>query len=285
MKSPHTRFDRDHNINPRRRAAGLSDLPGLPRTTALLLALLGGWPACAEKVVSKVQACPCATGNVCCQSGVCAADQNLCGSATLALAAESAGVWTGYFENFNLPSGSDALKISLSVDGDLVSGELVLGTANEPPPPMRPASVPDAGIDYDGGGIPGEGYVEGYRFQLQDLRWESRRMKFTVKLGDYWKPLCDSYQPVTVAGQTFICPSGWSSGPGAECALDDGTPIDCNLLQPCVIGGPCQCTDTSCTPAAGELKVDVALRGDNGDGTANLNYGNNVNIRLVRSSR
>src|SRR5207244_9243080 len=90
---------------------------------------------CVDTRPEASRPCPCASGNVCCASGVCAPDGDSCGEATLALAVENAGTWTGYLENYNLPSGSDALAIALDVSGAVVSGTFVMGTAAAPPPP------------------------------------------------------------------------------------------------------------------------------------------------------
>src|SRR4051812_23884467 len=160
----------------------------LARNACAVLLLVGGGTlsaGCADKVATATAACPCATGNVCCASGVCAKSEGACPAATLALAQESSGQWRGYVENYNFPSGSDAVSISLSVSGEEVSGQVVFGD------PATPQGGPDAGrpsaID---GGLPvspsaGEPALkEGFSYHANDIRWENRRLKLTVFLSD-----------------------------------------------------------------------------------------------------
>lgn len=252
----------------------------------LLLAGAVGASACAAKRESTTSPCPCATSNVCCTSGVCAKDEASCDKATLALATEAAGTWTGYFENFTLFSGSDALKISLAVEGEIAAGQVVLG---EVPPPTLPTDtstpwppgVGDAGTGSDAV------YVEGFVYHARDIRWESRRLKFNVDLAEGWQPFCDLYKPITVGSRSFICPEGgWSYATNDGCRLSDGTSVDCTQLFAVCQGagyGHCVCNETSCTAFAETMSIDVSLHGDDGDGSV-TGILNANNIRLIRSS-
>lgn len=246
--------------------------------------------ACADKVSTAAKPCPCASGNVCCGSGVCAAANDGCAAATLALASEQQGNWAGYVENFALPSGSDALRIDLRVTGDVVSGELVLGNPDAPPPPLPTAwdagggepakDLPDAGVSLQGPAI------EGFRYHAHEIRWEARRLKFSVDLSEGWKETCDVYKPVTVNGATFICPGIYGFELGVGCSLPDGTAIDCSLLAAC--NAPhCSCGVTECTPQGGTMAFDVSLHDDIGDGSVvGLPFVSSAaNIRLTRASR
>ena len=257
-----------------------------------LLVAAAGLPACADRVATETKACPCATGNFCCASGVCAGDEVGCGDATLALATENAGAWSGYLENTALPSGSDAIRVSLTVVGAEVTGELVLGTA--PPPPVPTEAV------YPSNFVPGAWildqsllnqvrYVEGFVYHARDLAWENRRLKLTVDLAEAWQATCALYQPITVAGETFICPGGYGySSDTGLCNLANGMPnadFDCKYVAPCEPGSQCHCNATTCTPAGGTISVDVSLRGDLGDGSliGIAPSGGATNLRLMRT--
>lgn len=261
--------------------------------TAPLLALqLAG---CVDTHPEAGRPCPCSTGNVCCSSGVCAPDGDHCGAATLALAAENAGTWTGYLENFNLPSGSDALKIAINVNDAAVSGTFVLGTAAAPPPPTDvmtpwpPGSPPIMTFGSSGLPLPpiitDDGIVEGAVYQARDIVWENLRVKFKVALGEAWQPLCDLYaaNPITVGNETFVCPPSWGAGAG-QCKIGEITLTDAEcqrLLAACNGQGRCLCNTTTCTPTAGDLSVDVALHDDRGDGS--VAGAIQANVRLMRT--
>lgn len=266
-----------------------------PWSTALSLSgllLLG----CVDHRSSASDPCPCATGNVCCASGVCAVDDNHCGQATLALASENVGTWTGYFENYNLASGSDALTISLSISEDAAtaSGTLVMGAGDPPAPPTDLATpwppgspAPSKSDPSLGGKIFDNGVIEGYTYEAHNLTWENLRLKFTVALADAWRPLCDLYasHPITAGGQTFVCPSSWGTDAAGNCTVGPSgatlSDADClQLIAACLPGGRCSCNETSCDPAVGDLSIDVALHDDRGDGSAVGPI--QANIRLMR---
>lgn len=261
------------------------------RLALALVVAAAALPACADRIATETQACPCATGNFCCASGVCASDEVGCGDATLALATENAGTWAGYLENTALPSGSDAIRVSLNVVGAEVSGELVLGTAPPPPVPTEavyPSNFAPGGWVLDPSLLDPVRYVEGFVYHARDIAWESRRLKFTVDLAEAWQATCALYQPITVAGETFICPGGYGFSAEGGCNLANGMPnteFDCKYLAPCEPGSQCHCDATTCTPAGGTISVDVALRGDLGDGSliGIAPSGGATNLRLMRT--
>lgn len=173
---------------------------------AVLSAFAAFSPGCAERPSPLTSPCPCATGYFCCASGVCAASESSCGDATLALAQESAGTWSGYLENFALRSGADEVRISLSVSGQNVSGQVVFGTAPAPPAPEPGMPWPPGSSDATVFGE--DGIVEGFVYQARDVRWLNRRLKFRVELAEAWQPFCDTVATplITFEGQTFVCP-------------------------------------------------------------------------------
>jgi hypothetical protein len=255
---------------------------------------------CVDTRPEASRPCPCASGTVCCASGVCAPDGDSCGEATLGLAIENAGTWTGYLENYNLPSGSDALAITLDVSGPVVSGTFVMGTAAAPPPPTDitipwpPGSPPITTIaDSAGPGlsIPDEGIVEGVAYEARDIVWENLRLKFKVALGDAWRPLCDLYaaNPITVAGETVVCPASWGWQRDVGCTVGEAilSDADCqHVLLVCASNYKptrCVCDETTCTPFAGDLSVDVALHDNRGDGS--VAGAIKANVRLTRAGR
>lgn len=260
---------------------------------------------CSERLSPLTSPCPCATGYVCCESGICATSETSCEDATLALARESAGTWTGYLENFALRSGGDEVSISLSVSGQNVSGQVVFGTAQQPPAPQPNMPWPPGSSDDT---VFGEaGIVEGFVYQAREVRWLNRRLKFQIELAEAWQPFCDAVAtpPITLAEQTFVCPTqGVGITGSGECRVHlepwtfsdtiQGVPVsdaDCAVLKKrCGPGQRCICDEVGCSALPGQLSVDVALRGDMGDGSmAGPSTGLDdplptTNLRLTRST-
>jgi hypothetical protein len=255
--------------------------------------------ACVDHVDAQIKSCPCATGYVCCESGVCAADSSRCDAATSALSASVEGSWSGYIENFDpRPEAPDSLRITLSVAPDgMLSGHIAFG-GNAPPPPTDPAVMwpPNYDIWLDPSFLPGTSYG------ARDIKWQSRRLKFSVDLYEGWQPWCVLQQSYPVPGDDGSMPAGVTAGdrywcneamladynPNApdSCAiqLSPGVtkPVDCGKFRICSM--TCQCDAAGCH-AKPELTnaFDIAFDGATGEGSMFL--GQSYNVRLTRDSR
>ena len=222
-------------------------LTSLVRGTAQFFALavvLGS--GCADKVRTAISPCPCASGYVCCESGVCARDSASCGAATAALSAAAQGRWTGYVENASFRSGSDLLELSFSVDASgALSGTVFVGNAMPPEPPTDP----DIGwpTDRPYGGT----YVEGFPYEAHDVRWQAARLKFTIAAREAsadWCALQTSYPYANIGG---------SPSPTYYCIPTNGYPGTNDGAGHCTIGLPPQSPDSA---AAGRLREASAVR-------------------------
>jgi hypothetical protein len=253
--------------------------------------------ACAEKIPTETKPCPCADGDVCCDSGVCAADEAACGAATFALSKSIEGDWVGYFENFL--GGDDAVAIQLAVAGDgALSGRLVMGTATPPPPATDPdVQWPDPN---PGTYAPSYDPVLGFAYTLRDIRWEEKRLRFGYAMWEPWDPWCRLQQPVSLDGSYYECaPNGQNSDllstQNGTCINSNAPsiPYRCFKTFYCDSSRVCTCdangcvADTEkCTPqrcAADDGTFDLVIRGDIADGTAMLAFDDrNYNIRLTR---
>jgi hypothetical protein len=175
---------------------------------ATLLAGVIGLPACADQVPTAANACPCADGYVCCDSGVCAQDQSSCGVATAALSQSVQGVWTGYIENFQL-STDDSLTVAISVDpSGALSGQVTIGHATPPAPATDPA-LPWP-VDLQGVTAKVPSYIPGFVYTAEDISWQTRRLKFRIAKYEPWQPWCALQQsyPVDATGTDFSCLPG-----------------------------------------------------------------------------
>jgi hypothetical protein len=258
---------------------------------AALLALSGSAAGCADHVQSAVVACPCDTG-VCCTSGVCAPSDNACEAATQALSSESAGHWTGYIEGLsNAELGSDALELTLEVDGSgALLGRLIVGSGPAPAPPTDGAVVwpPGAADPLTATFSP----VLGFAYHISNATWTALRLRFDVAMGEALAPWCHLQQPYPTSDN----PPGWRCAPdtvqidgGPPCYFDVQTQqtADCGWIEMC-LNQTCDCNASGCEEnLRNGLHLDVALHGDQGDGTVSPVGSaaiNTANIRLIRAS-
>jgi hypothetical protein len=201
--------------------------------------------------------------------------------------ASSITTWTGYFESFHLPSGSDhvTLKLAFAADGT-VTGTALLGDL----PLLKPPTNPDVGypppILPDGGGPPNA--LEHFEFTIRDGRVDGSRFTFRLHMSEVWTSWCQLQTKVypflnggngELLGYACIPNSsvsgGVQGGPGRfwrDDATNVDVPIDCNKLDLCKFGGPCSCTATNCTvdPNADDfvMRFDMHLSDTSADGTA-----------------
>jgi hypothetical protein len=245
---------------------------------------IGLVPACADQIPTAIKGCPCAAGNVCCSSGVCAASQDACSASALGLARAAQGVWAGYFENFSFPSGSDSLEIVLSLAAAEPSATVKMGADGTPP--LAVEWAPTGGLSIDPNTLKAQ-TKEGFTYQARDLRWESQRLKFTVRFGDPWTDHCAGYPPITIDEYTFYCPGYWTRSSSTNCTIGvrgSVVPVDCTLLDRCFLDPYCACSENACIETNAQASLDIALQGDLADGSLIFN-GTPINVRLARLNR
>lgn len=290
----------------------------------VLLAGTAGAAGCVDRVDTAVLSCPCASGYVCCESGVCATDATGCSAATAALSASIAGQWTGYIEN--LAGGDDALRIDIVVgdDGEL-SGQVRIGSGT-PPAPATDGTLPwPASIDHGIDTVPPT-YISGFSYTAHDMSWHAKRLKILIPNHEPWQPWC-------ALQQTHATPDGYRCYPGGDfqfsdlgmtapkldaagnCLIDTDTDPDvvvlasigcgqyamCDTVKACVCtssgcncggNGVCECDATGCHAGSTWMSVpigywlDLAFDEPDADGSLNLSAGGNElhNVRLMRAS-
>jgi hypothetical protein len=285
---------------------------------ARLLPLIAGTvfvAGCVDKVDTAVLSCPCATGYVCCESGVCATEQMGCAAATAALSATVAGHWTGYIEN--LAGGDDAVDLTIAVasDGSL-SGQVTIGSGTPPAPATDgtvgwPASI-DQGLDT----VPPT-HLSGFAYTATDMSWLAKRLKIRVPTYEPWEPWCALQQSYPTPDGYRCYPAGnfMSLGAAGNCQIDTDPTMTtdplvaigctqyamcdtvraCNCPNPpscnCGGNGVCECDATGCHAGSTWMSVpigswfDLSFHGNDGDGSVALGLGgqDRYNVRLMRA--
>jgi hypothetical protein len=196
--------------------------------------------------------------------------------------------WDGYTEARQFVPGSDRIRVKIGADGQ---GTLVLGESQTYPP----ATDPNVGypLGEDANSIITDVYMfrPGFEYPLRGVKVESKRIRFTVSMNDFYKTWCELQTPVVASPDNpdvYSCaPSSFRSDGATMCFAggDPGVPIDCGKALLCSLGSVCTCTASSCTANTDfnsdstSVQFDGALREQ---GTQLEGTFNNANVRLER---
>jgi hypothetical protein len=203
--------------------------------------------------------------------------------------AAATGRWTGYLENYKLPSGSDAVVIeTTSGNGSELNGTVVFGARVLPP-----ATDPDVGYPpgYGAGLISPVGFAgEGFAYHLQGGTLLDARLKFQLAGDELWGGWCGLQTPYEIAPGHYGClPNTGTELLNNQCFLhfEDGgvSPIDCGKMTLCGALGstPCKCTMTSCAADMfSTLSFDLVVAGDVANGTV-TGLGDRIAVHLTRA--
>jgi len=198
--------------------------------------------------------------------------------------------WTGHVDDsnnpdFEFPSGSNAIRLTLAVDTyGQVAGMVWLGSG--PPPP--PATDPDVGyppepwVRSNQYGELSHYWAEGFGYSMTNGTLSPDRLQFSIDNQALWSGWC-ALQPTTWANDGGSCLPNWDS---TSTTLANGQPYcyqtnpsnkqvvvrDCGKLALCD-SGVCTCSATSCDYAPSlsnsMATFDLALSNGTAAGTVN----------------
>ncbi|HEY3358086.1 MAG TPA: hypothetical protein VGQ83_32855 [Polyangia bacterium] len=192
------------------------------------------------------------------------------------------GQWDGYVEDYQFPSGSDRVTVTLAPDGTGgLAGTLVVGVGDPPPPPtdpnaMYPPSVDTNLVDLNPMNHP----IEGIPYTIRDPALTDARLRFSVATPELWVQWCALQTPYYwPEPQLYYCtPHGVTERDGTCWFVDPSSGVethrDCaTLALPFSLGNGmgCACTADGCSLDPAQqitMHLDMAIRGDIADGTA-----------------
>jgi hypothetical protein len=201
--------------------------------------------------------------------------------------------WTGYLENYKLPSGSDAIVLEItSGNAAVLTGTVVLGSRV-----LAPATDPNVGYPPGYTGIVQSFAGEGFTYHLRNGVRTDARLVFGLDEIELWGGWCALQTPYEVGPDHYEClPNTGTEGLYDKCFLhfDDGgvSQIDCGKMTLCTLTRPCHCTANGCTSGTNSgsvglatLSFDLAIAGDAANGTVvGLGGGSGpVNVHLTRA--
>jgi len=182
--------------------------------------------------------------------------------------------WTGYIENYQFFSGSDAVRISFAADAaGRLTGTVILGNGTPPVAATDPnvGYPPDLVSQHGGFDLAPPSYVaEGYPYTMKNGTLSGQRLQFCVSLGELWKGWCALQTPAGSSG-ACVMNTGFMVDPSGTCALRNPAtnqydmPVDCGKLMLCA-SGVCLCNaaTASCAVNDGDvqLRFDVTMTTD-----------------------
>jgi hypothetical protein len=199
----------------------------------------------------------------------------------------AAQVWSGHFENYQLPDGSDALTMTLEfAAGGKVTGSLLLGDGALLQPPSDPSVGYPPGAQFSLADL-----VEGFPYTILDGSLSGSHLTFQVAEYEVWTTWCalqTSYLTQASDSGAFGSASDvYECVPAVEkeigptgCFLFDSmtmsmSPIDCGKLALCT-SETCQCSAIGCqvNPSPNpDIVLDLVLAATTADGTTSGTLG------------
>src|SRR5262245_11819732 len=104
-------------------------------------------------------------------------------------AAALIGDWQGYIENYQFPSGSDAIVVAVqSGQGSQIGGHVVFGAGQPPQKPTDP-NVGPPGVTHD----PAKLFLpwEGFAYTILQSSLTDTRLRFSIKTREVFKAWCE----------------------------------------------------------------------------------------------
>lgn len=214
------------------------------------------------------------------------------------LAAQIAGTWTGYVENYAF-FGDQTSAVTLVLDMN-AAGHATFGNS----PALPVATDPNVGYppDIEAGesGAPLIGGPHtGFPFTIQNVSLENSRFQFDVAPAELWTAWCQLQTPIhdELNPQFYSCVHNWATsagsggGPGgSDCMQQDPmtlqmVPIDCGKLLLCGTSAVCACTAEGCAVSSiGPVRLtktshfDLNIELPRADGSVALDALHNIHL-------
>lgn len=171
------------------------------------------------------------------------------------------GKWTGYFQAFKFPSGSDAVALDLirqAGQPDRITATLGAG------PPLDttgPDTIVPGEVSKERVILPD--YFEGFTYTAHQANWSERRLTFTVATREPYDHWCRTLTNYPAGAGLFSClPGGGggssTSGDPPQCFAGE-MPFPCSIFFAC-LGGACDCNAGGCAAATDRtIQFDVTF--------------------------
>ena len=185
-------------------------------------------------------------------------------------------VWSGYLENATWPTGSDAIRLTFSQQGDGgVAGHAYFGTLSLFPAPTD-ASVGYPYPDDSHNVVQDVEMVEGFAYTLESASLVGGRFRATVYPREMQAVWCSLQSPFLIPSEPdeiplYSCDAHENSVNQVDAGcLVGGDPVNCAIYHLCD-GRGCTCNATRCGVVAPlpqfAMYFDIAIEGAYADGS------------------
>ena len=182
--------------------------------------------------------------------------------------------WTGYIENSQFPSGSDAVRFTFSVDSSgQVTGKVIFGNGTPPPP----VTDPNVGYPSNFQDLQPSLLLEGFPYSMTTGSYSPDRIRFTIQINELWREWCALQIPIDDSGMclpawdgTVLATPGWGQCSQSNPTTGETVIIDCERFHLCQ--GPfCTCSSTACRVNESDsdaMSFDLAISGATASGSS-----------------
>lgn len=199
-----------------------------------------------------------------------------------------AGDWTGYFQAYTLPSGSDAIALKLGQNAQGANQiQLVLGVGIAPPPATDPALYWPPGNSVT---MPPARLLEGTPYLAHLVHWEGKRVTFSITSSAPWQSWCELQPSYPYGNGVYGCvprSSQCLGGPSGDpqdvvCKATDGSGVTLSYAQQELCPQRCACDAAECVAQRlPDQAFDITFDSDtSASGAAAL--GLNATLRLMK---
>jgi hypothetical protein len=180
--------------------------------------------------------------------------------------------WTGYIENYQFSSGSDAIKLTFAADSaGQVVGTVLFGNGTPPPQATDPNTGYPPGFAAMNTYTSGY-WVEGFTYSTASGTAASSRLRFSVSSNELWSGWCALQTPIDDGG---MCVPNWGgSCLNGQCsqtnpATGQTIDVDRGKFELCFMSHVCLCSTMACVAdlSGGGASFDLTISGTNAFGS------------------
>lgn len=189
--------------------------------------------------------------------------------------------WTGYVENYQFPSGSDAIRFAFAEDSaGQITGQIILGVGT----PSPPATDPNVGY-LVGAGYPTD-LIEGFAYSMASGNLSGSRLRFGFQPLEPWAGWCAMQTPVDDSGSCLPNWASFASGDRTLCYLispanGENLIVDCGKFTLCTEARVCACSAAGCVvdgPTPAPTSFDLVLSNSTANGSMALDGDHNIHF-------
>jgi hypothetical protein len=207
--------------------------------------------------------------------------------------------WTGYVEDYQFPSGSNAIRLAFAIDSyGQVAGTVFFGDGSPPPPATDPnVGYPPVSFLVANNNPLGNYWAEWFGYSIALGTSSPPRLQFTVENYELWSGWCALQLITWVGGDSGTCLPNWeggridyANGDPPQCYLrnptnQQDTVLDCGKYDLCITDRVCLCSEIECVSGqmrGAEAAFDLVLANNIATGTVSGIVNDPANVHFTQ---